>query len=403
MSLEAGSREPEPDRGPGLPTRPRRRPDSRRAERHARPGRGARSATSASSRSPRVKMSPDLQLARVHYTSLGDAAARKKTAARARARHAVPAAPDRPAAAAAAGAGARVPVRRIHRPPGPHRADPPGPEGRRRAAERRRPAPPRSSPPAAGRRPTIVIEATLDQVVAAIRARQRFVITSHARPDGDAIGSQVAMALALRALGKDVRLVDADPPPPPMRELPGVELIEVTTAHRRPGRRRDHDGVRRHRAAGRGRARARVRDQHRSPPGQRGVRRAELDRPLGRGVRRNGLRPDRRAGRAADGRDRDAHLSDDPDGHRPVPLLAHDAAHLRDLPPVRGSRDGSHGALARDLRQQQPGPCAALRRRAGPHDAGPHRAHRHAGRWTGRWRRGAAAPTTTPRGSSTFR
>lgn len=71
-------------------------------------------------------------------------------------------------------------------------------------------------------------ESGLADVVAAIQARQRFVVTSHARPDGDAIGSQVAMALALRALGKEVRLLDADPPPPPMRELPGVDLIEVT-------------------------------------------------------------------------------------------------------------------------------------------------------------------------------
>jgi phosphoesterase RecJ-like protein len=75
-----------------------------------------------------------------------------------------------------------------------------------------------------------MIEATLDQVVAAIQARRRFVVTSHARPDGDAVGSQVAMGLALKALGKQVRLVDADPPPPTMRELPGVEMIEVTPA-----------------------------------------------------------------------------------------------------------------------------------------------------------------------------
>ena len=31
------------------------------------------------------------------------------------------------------------------------------------------------------------------QIVDAIRARQRFVIASHARPDGDAIGSSLAM------------------------------------------------------------------------------------------------------------------------------------------------------------------------------------------------------------------
>jgi len=37
----------------------------------------------------------------------------------------------------------------------------------------------------------------------AIAVRRRFVITSHSRPDGDAIGSSLAMAFALRALGKD--------------------------------------------------------------------------------------------------------------------------------------------------------------------------------------------------------
>ena len=54
----------------------------------------------------------------------------------------------------------------------------------------------------------------------AILQRQRFVITSHARPDGDAIGSQLAMAFALRQLGKSVQLVDKDPAPPQFSELP---------------------------------------------------------------------------------------------------------------------------------------------------------------------------------------
>lgn len=62
----------------------------------------------------------------------------------------------------------------------------------------------------------------------AILQRQRFVVTSHARPDGDAIGSQVAMAYALRALGKEVQLVGADPAPPPFQTLPGVRDIQVS-------------------------------------------------------------------------------------------------------------------------------------------------------------------------------
>jgi bifunctional oligoribonuclease and PAP phosphatase NrnA len=69
-------------------------------------------------------------------------------------------------------------------------------------------------------------------VIAAIRDailhRQRFVITSHARPDGDAIGSQVAMAYALRQLGKDVQMVDADPAPPQFQAFPGVGDIQVS-------------------------------------------------------------------------------------------------------------------------------------------------------------------------------
>ena len=63
----------------------------------------------------------------------------------------------------------------------------------------------------------------------AILQRQCFVLTSHARPDGDAIGSQVAMALALRQLGKSASLVDADPAPPQFQTFPVVRDIEVST------------------------------------------------------------------------------------------------------------------------------------------------------------------------------
>lgn len=61
----------------------------------------------------------------------------------------------------------------------------------------------------------------------AILARRRFLITSHARPDGDSIGSQLAMAYALDALGKDVRIVNADPAPEHFQVFPGVARIEI--------------------------------------------------------------------------------------------------------------------------------------------------------------------------------
>jgi phosphoesterase RecJ-like protein len=47
-----------------------------------------------------------------------------------------------------------------------------------------------------------------------VHESQSFVLTSHMRPDCDAIGSEIGLALALRSLGKTVRIVNADPVPP---------------------------------------------------------------------------------------------------------------------------------------------------------------------------------------------
>ena len=65
-------------------------------------------------------------------------------------------------------------------------------------------------------------------VAAAIGRHDAFLITSHARPDGDAIGSQLAMAFALDALGKRVRLVNHDAVPGPYRSFPGADRIIVS-------------------------------------------------------------------------------------------------------------------------------------------------------------------------------
>ena len=65
------------------------------------------------------------------------------------------------------------------------------------------------------------------RIVSAIGAGRRFVISSHARPDGDAVGSSMALALALRALGKEARVVFKDPAPEPLRAFPGVTDIEI--------------------------------------------------------------------------------------------------------------------------------------------------------------------------------
>src|SRR3954463_11087282 len=68
------------------------------------------------------------------------------------------------------------------------------------------------------------------RIVDEIRIRQRFVISSHSRPDGDSIGSQLAMAYALRALGKDVTLVNLDAAAPALMAFPGVPDIVIAPA-----------------------------------------------------------------------------------------------------------------------------------------------------------------------------
>ena len=115
------------------------------------------------------------------------------------------------------------------------------------------------------------------------------------------------MALALRRLGKDARVVSRDHVPQ-MQVFPGVESIEVVESIDDPG---DaviilevamHSG-RESRASERGYV---INIDHHLR--QRDVRRDELAGPVGRGVRRNGLRADRRAGSLADTGDRDTSI-----------------------------------------------------------------------------------------------
>jgi phosphoesterase RecJ-like protein len=69
--------------------------------------------------------------------------------------------------------------------------------------------------------------AQIHRIIDAIRPRQRFVISSHSRPDGDSIGSQLAMAYALTELGKHVVVVNKDRAPGPILQFPGVGGIVI--------------------------------------------------------------------------------------------------------------------------------------------------------------------------------
>lgn len=65
----------------------------------------------------------------------------------------------------------------------------------------------------------------LQQVLQAIDKRKSFVVTSHARPDGDAVGSSLAMAQILRGMGKKADVVLADQVPVLYQPLPWAGQI----------------------------------------------------------------------------------------------------------------------------------------------------------------------------------
>lgn len=70
-------------------------------------------------------------------------------------------------------------------------------------------------------------------ILKVIREGERFLVCSHAEPDGDAAGSVLAMGLLLRQMGKQVDLVSADRIPLIYRFLPGAD--QVRTAMRVDG------------------------------------------------------------------------------------------------------------------------------------------------------------------------
>ena len=65
----------------------------------------------------------------------------------------------------------------------------------------------------------------LQEVLEHIQRRDRFVLTSHARPDGDAIGSALACSEVLRQLGKAADVVLHDPVPRIYQPLPFADRV----------------------------------------------------------------------------------------------------------------------------------------------------------------------------------
>src|SRR4051812_12898556 len=77
-----------------------------------------------------------------------------------------------------------------------------------------------------------------------IERHDRFLVTTHVRPDGDALGSEVGMAGLLRERGKDVRVVNASRTPPRYDFLdPDGTLFEQIGAQVTPAELADREVV----------------------------------------------------------------------------------------------------------------------------------------------------------------
>lgn len=66
---------------------------------------------------------------------------------------------------------------------------------------------------------------TFSEIAQALREHQSFIIMSHVRPDGDAIGSQLALGHALEEMGKTVYYVNEDGLPDNLAFLPHSENL----------------------------------------------------------------------------------------------------------------------------------------------------------------------------------
>lgn len=78
---------------------------------------------------------------------------------------------------------------------------------------------------------SIIDEHTIERLRAMINGVSRIVITCHKSPDGDALGSSLALCHVLRRLGKDATVVTPDMAPKSLEFIPGVRELVVLTKH----------------------------------------------------------------------------------------------------------------------------------------------------------------------------
>ena len=74
------------------------------------------------------------------------------------------------------------------------------------------------------------VRSKFDEIGRVLREHSRFAILSHVRPDGDALGCQIALALSLQQLGKEVRVWNEDGMLEKYSFLPRAELLNKPPA-----------------------------------------------------------------------------------------------------------------------------------------------------------------------------
>jgi len=67
----------------------------------------------------------------------------------------------------------------------------------------------------------------LDEVLALVREHDRFFVTTHLGPDGDALGSQIALGRFLQKMGKAAAMINSDEADQNLDWMPGAEDVEV--------------------------------------------------------------------------------------------------------------------------------------------------------------------------------
>ena len=78
---------------------------------------------------------------------------------------------------------------------------------------------------------SIIDDRVIERLRALINGVQRIAITCHKSPDGDALGSTLALCHVLRRLGKDATVVTPDMAPKALEFIPGLRDLVVFTKH----------------------------------------------------------------------------------------------------------------------------------------------------------------------------